>query len=101
MLAKYGKQMKGLKKLSISVRDSEFHTKDGGILMHDYWHSLKKLHDDLILEELYLVLELEMKPGIKIEGWPLSHFLDRRYTRRSKSTFIDLQNDYVILDVRL
>ena len=90
MLAKYGKQMKRLKKLSVSVIDSEFHTRDGGILMHDYWHLAKKLHDDILLEELYIILDLDMKPGIKIEGWPLSHFLDRRYTRKSKKTFIDL-----------
>ena len=52
--------------------------------MHDYWHVLKQLPDSVKLEELYMVLDLDMKPGIKIEGWPLSHFLDRRYTRRSK-----------------
>ena len=52
--------------------------------MHDYWHVLKQLPESVKLEELYMVLDLDMKPGIKIEGWPLSHFIDRRYTRRSK-----------------
>ena len=87
--------------MSVVARDTKFHTINEGLMMHDYWHVLKKLPDDLQLEELNFIIDLEMNEGIKIEGWPLSHFLDRRYTRRSKKTYIDLQNDYVYLDVRL
>ena len=53
------------------------------------------------MDELTLTLDLELNAAMKIKGWPLSHFLDKRYTRKSKKTVIDLQNDYIILDVKL
>lgn len=62
---------------------------------------LKLLPKDVILDEFKLSLDFEMDKNVQIKGWPLSHFLDKRYTRKSKSTIIDLQNDYIILDVKL
>ena len=90
MFTKYGLQLTGLKKLVINAKDSKFHEKANGQLIHDFFHVLKLLPKNVILDEFKLSLDFEMDKNVQIKGWPLSHFLDKRYTRKSKSTTIDL-----------
>ena len=94
--------MVGLSELTLNVRDALFHTRNRGQIRHSFFHILKFLPNNLQLGKLNMTIDLDWhSDAARLEGWPLSHFLDRRYTRRSKNTVIDLKNDYIILDIRL
>jgi len=90
LLTKYGLQLQGLKSLAINAKDPNFQTTAGGRLIHDFFLTLKTLPRNVILDEFKLSLDFEVNKSVQIKGWPLSHFLDPRYTRRSKRTLIDL-----------
>ena len=94
--------MVGLKKLTLNAKDAEFNTKDREQIKNNFFNPFQHLPNNLLLENLDISVNLEWKEkASKLEGWPLSHFFDRRYTKRCRNTVIDLKNDFIILDIKL